>query len=155
MMKAISLWQPWASLWITSDAKLHETRSWSTKHRDELAVHASKRPPERLTEADLRADLEACLILGKPYQDRYLPTGAIIAVITLKDCVPTVPRPDITARDYLFGNWEPDRFAWRRGPVVQILQQPVPCRGFQGIWRLGNVIEQQVRAQMVPQARAA
>jgi activating signal cointegrator 1 len=48
-MKAISLWQPWASLWFT-DSKIHETRHWSTRHRGPLYVHAAKRP---IRESDL------------------------------------------------------------------------------------------------------
>jgi hypothetical protein len=44
-MKALSLHQPWASL-IGLGVKTIETRSWSTKYRGPLAVHASlRRPP--------------------------------------------------------------------------------------------------------------
>src|ERR1700686_4960464 len=41
-MKAISLWQPWASLWC-STRKVHETRRWPTSHHGWLAVHAAKK----------------------------------------------------------------------------------------------------------------
>lgn len=40
-MKAISLWQPWASLWLTP-RKIHETRPRRWNHSGWLAVHASK-----------------------------------------------------------------------------------------------------------------
>jgi hypothetical protein len=44
-MKAISLWQPWASLLFTTPrAKLHETRHWPTSYRGLLYIHAAKRP---------------------------------------------------------------------------------------------------------------
>lgn len=41
-MKAISLWQPWASL-VAVGAKKIETRSWATKYRGSLAIHATKK----------------------------------------------------------------------------------------------------------------
>lgn len=41
-MKAISLWQPWASLWMAG-RKRFETRHWETKHRGALANAISKR----------------------------------------------------------------------------------------------------------------
>ncbi|HVM07165.1 MAG TPA: ASCH domain-containing protein [Acidimicrobiales bacterium] len=40
-MKAISLWQPWASL-IAYGVKTIETRSWSTPYRGRIAIHAAK-----------------------------------------------------------------------------------------------------------------
>lgn len=40
-MKAITLWQPWASL-LACGAKKYETRSWSTKYRGPIAIHAGK-----------------------------------------------------------------------------------------------------------------
>lgn len=48
-MKAISLWQPWATLISTGD-KTWETRSWATTYRGPLAIHAAKKfgPLERL-----------------------------------------------------------------------------------------------------------
>src|SRR3546814_21127441 len=47
-VKAISLWQPWASA-IALGHKSIETRHWPTKYRGELAIHAAKRfgPDER------------------------------------------------------------------------------------------------------------
>lgn len=41
MCKAISLWQPWASL-IAYGVKTIETRSWSTSYRGPIAIHAAK-----------------------------------------------------------------------------------------------------------------
>ncbi|MEJ7626722.1 MAG: ASCH domain-containing protein [Ferruginibacter sp.] len=40
-MHVISLLQPWASL-VVMGAKTIETRSWSTKHRGPILIHASK-----------------------------------------------------------------------------------------------------------------
>src|SRR5258708_5270609 len=45
VVKALTLWQPWASL-IAVGAKTIETRSWSTSYRGPLAIHAAKRKPD-------------------------------------------------------------------------------------------------------------
>jgi hypothetical protein len=46
-MKAISLWQPWATL-LTCGAKRYETRSWKRTYRGPIAIHAAlKKPPEQ------------------------------------------------------------------------------------------------------------
>jgi hypothetical protein len=41
-MKAISLWQPWASA-IALGWKKNETRHWSTDYRGPLLIHAAKK----------------------------------------------------------------------------------------------------------------
>lgn len=43
-MKALTLWQPWASLWA-HQLKINETRSWATTYSGPLAVHAAKNTP--------------------------------------------------------------------------------------------------------------
>lgn len=129
-MKAFSLWQPWASLWIAPEAKIHETRSWSTKYRGWLAVHAAKRKPEAFFgEAWTEA---SAIIPATPG----LPCGGIIGLVDLIECVGTFSPGPASDRDRLFGNWTPGRYAWRRAPVLYRLARPVPCRGFQGIWNL-------------------
>lgn len=50
-MRALTLHQPWASF-VACGAKQIETRSWPTKHRGPIAIHAGKRRP---TFAELRA----------------------------------------------------------------------------------------------------
>ena len=42
-VKAITIWQPWASL-VAVGAKTMETRSWPTKYRGPIAIHAAQRP---------------------------------------------------------------------------------------------------------------
>lgn len=41
-MKAITIWQPWASL-LACGAKKYETRSWKTDYRGPIAIHAAKK----------------------------------------------------------------------------------------------------------------
>lgn len=47
-MKALSLWQPWATL-IAIGAKQYETRGWSTPYRGPLIIHAAKTKEELMT----------------------------------------------------------------------------------------------------------
>ena len=55
-MKALTIWQPWASL-LVSGQKKYETRSWATAYRGPIAIHAAMRPVRRTIDA-LAADRE-------------------------------------------------------------------------------------------------
>ena len=67
-MKAISLWQPWGSLWL-SPAKRHETRHWQTRHRGKLLVHAAK----KLVECDEERQDETAVWLRAAMRDGMAP----------------------------------------------------------------------------------
>jgi hypothetical protein len=43
-VKALTLHQPWASL-VAAGVKMIETRSWSTRYRGPLAIHAGAKRP--------------------------------------------------------------------------------------------------------------
>lgn len=136
-MKAISLWQPWASA-IPLGLKSIETRHWSTKYRGELAIHAAKRwgPDEREFSAVEHA-------LGR--LPKRLPLGAIVAVVDLAD----VRSSDelaltIGAVERLYGNYEPGRFGWLL-ENVRALSEPVGCTGRQGFWSLPEDVAAAVR----------
>lgn len=48
MMKALTVYQPWASL-LACGAKQYETRSWATKYRGPIVIHAAtKKPPKQV-----------------------------------------------------------------------------------------------------------
>lgn len=86
-MKAITLWQPWASL-IAVGAKKYETRSWATKYRGLLAIHASAKDPKIIF-----ATLPTCIqnAMSPILLEHYLlwenmPCGAVIATAVLMDC---------------------------------------------------------------------
>jgi activating signal cointegrator 1 len=115
-MKAISLWQPWASLFLTP-SKIHETRSWPYPHRGPLAVHAAK-----TLQKALAAETEAIVVkqFGADWRTT-LPLGAVIGAVEIIDCrrtedvyvetwKPDKPMPD----DYWCGDFAPGRFAWLR-----------------------------------------
>jgi activating signal cointegrator 1 len=134
-MKAISLWQPWASLWLT-DAKIHETRHWGTSHRGRLAVHAAKR---KIDAMDGDPVDEICNSMFGNHWGQDLPFGAIIGVVNLTDCRQMKFTAPEHQDDMECGNWDDERFAWRRGEIIK-LPNPIPYRGQQGIFTVPDEI---------------
>ena len=134
-MKAISLWQPWATLMVCG-LKKNETRPWATSYRGPLLIHATKRmePPTILMRQ-----------LLKPFGYQSwgdFPRGALVCQLNLVDCIPTddyIP----THPEYQFGNYSPGRFVW----ITDSLQtfKPIPFKGSQRFFnvpdRLLKVIE--------------
>ncbi len=110
-MKALTLWQPWASA-VAVGAKRIETRAWSTEYRGPLAIHAAKTkrgvmelaersvplPPHHLNsfrrqaERVWRAALAPAFGSPEAHQLLTLPLGAVVAVAHLVDVVPTDDR---------------------------------------------------------------
>jgi hypothetical protein len=134
-MKAISLWQPWASLWC-SNRKVHETRHWRCRHRGWLLVHAAKR-----FEKNFQLDDPLRLILDDEFGRHWatdLPAGALIGMVNVIDCLPTQTLFGGTAAsgdDRECGDFGSGRFAWKRGEF-RLFEQPVPYRGRQGIFNV-------------------
>lgn len=150
-MKALSLLQPWASL-VAVGAKRIETRSWATRYRGPLAIHASKRFPKSTREVlPLNTFQDALFGQDGCYNSVFdLPLGAVIAICRLVECciiaesglyrmVPGLKDPPqwFTALpgepECSFGNYAPDRFAWILEDVV-MLPQPVLAKGQLGLW---------------------
>ena len=98
-MKAITLTQPWASL-VAVGAKRIETRSWPTKYRGPIAIHAAKGFPadaKRFCEANIVCDAVGWPRMGAVTQEsldesarliKTLPRGMVVATATLVDCLP-------------------------------------------------------------------
>ena len=86
-MKALTLTQPWATF-VAIGVKRIETRSWSTRYRGPLAIHAAKAmPAEARTlceEEPLRMLLEQAGFGGADD----LPRGVVIAVADLVSVAP-------------------------------------------------------------------
>ena len=126
-MKALSLWQPWATL-VAAGVKLHETRHWETKYRGRIAIHAAKTmdlagAPDLLCEA-----------VSGPYWTQDLPRGVVVAVAHLTTCDPAERVADhLTQADRAAGNFARGRFAWRLERVQRLIQ-PIPLIGRQGLF---------------------
>lgn len=134
-MKAISLWQPWASA-MALGLKPDETRHWTTSYRGLLAIHAAKR-----WTADERDFTE---IMGLPSD---LPLGAVVAVGTLVAIRPAgIRRLELSEAQQEWGNYADGRFAWLFRDVVG-LREPIPCKGAQGFFELATDVGEAVLQQ--------
>lgn len=116
-MRAITLWQPWASL-IAEGVKTIETRSrkspWSSAIGETIAVHAAKRMPDidsvmMLARSGITSYVNA-LVLCCANDGSQFPRGSVVATCTLTDIVPIV--------DVLTGNGPDDHDAFRQAVYV-------------------------------------
>jgi activating signal cointegrator 1 len=141
-MKAITIHQPWATL-IALGEKKFETRGWATKYRGPIAIHAAK-----------KVDKEICLeepfrsvLAEHGYTADDLPTGAVVALCNLSDCLKVEHAhakekaallsssgrlTPIKGNEVEFGWYDSGRYAWEMVDVKQI--NPVPAQGQQGLW---------------------
>ena len=130
-MKAISLWQPWASA-VAIGAKTIETRSWFTPHRGLLAIHAAKKNTPDLREFFTWNACEPLRRAGITSFDQ-LPFGAIIATCRMMECLRTTDLDGLTDQERALGDYSPGRYAWVFADI-EPLEKPVPYRGFQSLF---------------------
>lgn len=120
-MKALTICEPYASL-IAYGNKRYETRSWATKYRGPLLIHAGK------SRKYMRKSAE----LGLPeVTPRY---GMIIAVGELVAVHRITPEfiAGLTDEEKAMGFYTPGRYAWEIRDIVQV--DPFKARGQLGIW---------------------
>jgi hypothetical protein len=131
-MKALTLWQPWATL-VAIGAKEYETRSWSTTHRGELAIHSAK-TKDHLGIARANPLFRDALMSAGYGSVNQLVRGAVLAVVEVVDCFPVEEVWHMLEEDEAaFGDYGAGRFAWELR-VMRLYDQPVPARGSQGLW---------------------
>lgn len=132
--KAITLWQPWASL-VALGYKKIETRSWRTDYRGPLAIHAAaKRTKEG--QAACYHNLVVFGIMQDNGLDLYdMPYGSIIATCNLVDCVEITPAfaENLTPEERALGDYTPGRYAWILRDVRE-LPKPIRAKGRQRLW---------------------
>lgn len=152
-MKVLSVTQPWASL-IAIGAKKIETRSWPTKFRGRIAIHASKRftsddkdtcnfDPFRNALGEAYGWNPKCFKGVHLVDPNVLPTGVILCTAELYDCQSIWYSPDIqNTRDWVydilekeraFGDFSAGRFGWFLRDV-RPLPEPIPAKGSLGLW---------------------
>lgn len=124
-IKAISLWQPWASL-IALGYKQYETRSWSTHYRGRILIcSALKNTPFLRSVAD---DLVNQHQLSHCYQDwSQYPLGKAVAIGDLTECIPITSNL-IAQQSQLeldCGNWQLERYAWKLENIKPIIPFPL------------------------------
>lgn len=130
-MKAISLWEPWATA-IAIGAKSIETRGWHTSYRGPLAIHAAKTKEHGVIIYD--SEVRPIFATSGIMQISDLAFGCVVATCTLKACWQTEHVVGgISEQEKLFGNYARGRFAWVLEEVRR-LPTPIPARGAQGFW---------------------
>ena len=138
-MKALSIHQPWA--WaILQAGKTVENRTWSTKYRGPILVHASKSRASYDREKTL--DWKARYGVDLPPWEE-LVTGAVVGVVDVVDCVSPTSSRAIRLNP------------WTEGPVCwvlakpRLLAKPVPFRGAQRLFEVPDeLISVGVRSAM-------
>jgi hypothetical protein len=155
-MKAISLWEPWASL-IRTRAKTYETRSWSTSYRGRLLICAAK---GGLPKMELQG-----YVSSWPFQGGLAPLighsldfigekwhgitiddlnfGKAVAIVELIDCKPTeeLTQSEI-GTDRAYGDFSVGRFAWKLNLLRRDFK-PFPIRGSQGFFEVDDALIEQ------------
>lgn len=140
-MKALTLWQPWASLVAMGEKKI-ETRCWTTKYRGELAIHsAAAFPPSWLGKSresqefnQELADVFNCRTTLASNEVRALPRGSVLCIVRLVSIEETaIARELLDQRELIFGNYEDGRYAWYF-EMLERLEQPIPAKGNRMLW---------------------
>lgn len=152
-MKAISLWQPWASA-VALGLKRYETRSWRPPESligAPLAIHAAKKKdmdcaarwmqhrlgltpnddPPAIEDAEARERATAAL---KDY-DR-LPFGAIVCLVRISGVWPTNfarTSSAFTPQELSWGDYTPGRYCWKL-EVIYKFDAPIIYTGRQGFF---------------------
>ena len=133
-MKALSLWEPWASL-MACGAKKIETRSWPTKYRGPLLICAAKRKMDSDSDYAVGAAVGAAYDAGyfrdTPFPRNY---GMAVCVVDLFGCVPVEEAMDSEELELTLGNYTPGRFAWLTNNLRAI--EPFPVVGRQGLFEV-------------------
>ena len=137
-MKVLSMIQPWASLFLFNEAH-YESRTWKTNYRGSLAIHTSKKIDRQFCSHKTVQDL----------LDRYgltpknLPTGAIIGVCNLVNCLRVIEDNQesavledgriVSGNDYFLGNYKVGNYAWEVTDKEMLLNF-IPAQGKLGLW---------------------
>ncbi|GAA0135845.1 hypothetical protein YSY43_26850 [Paenibacillus sp. YSY-4.3] len=150
-MRAITIIQPWATF-LALGEKRFETRSWATRHRGEVAIHAGKKVDKKIC----REEPYRSVLAKYGFTADNLPTGAVIAIANLQSCYavtrPSGEKGDVwleageqlvrwdaaslaaqAGHEYVFGDYRDGRYAWEMTDV-RLLEKPMPAKGMQGLW---------------------
>ncbi len=147
MIKVLSILQPWASLAVLGHKRI-ETRSWNTKYRGELYIHASLGKNYKKLKADdpLYRFYHPLFAYNKIEPMEKLPFGAIIGKVDLVETIQfdknTINREqdfhygslfEYTPQELAFGDYTTGRFGWLLANPV-MFDKPIPAKGQLGIW---------------------
>jgi hypothetical protein len=137
-----------------------ETRSWSTRYRGALAIHAAKAFPAEARALCEEEPYRSVLVRGGYASPDALPRGAVVALARLDDVL-AFTRASLretrtrSARGLLpgheadFGDFSPGRFGFVLSHV-QRLSAPVPARGMLGLWDVPAALQRTLMANVRP-----
>lgn len=157
-MKVISILQPWATLSVIGAKKI-ETRSWNTKYRGEILIHASQKFGYKEQQLCLSEPFLSILkSYGKIEHERIsewiahgkflFPRGAIIGKVNLKSTVESqfcflgnefstessgYITHKITDQELAFGDYSAGRYGWLLSDPYEFWN-PIPAKGSLGLW---------------------
>lgn len=121
-MKALSIRQPWAWL-VANGHKPIENRTWKTKFRGRVLIHASKGMTNDEYDDALATAMHAGHRSYFPPREK-LERGGIVGVATIIDCVP----PDRLSSPWHMG----DQFGFQ---IADAKVLPfIPCKGALGFF---------------------
>lgn len=137
-MKVITIKQPWASL-VVEGHKTIETRSWATKYRGDILIHAGVSNVKKIVKSMPISFWDRIKDVGLLTPD--LPYGAIIGCVTIIDV--QLMEAGIeewmnnsnsdNEQEYAFGDWREGRYAWHlENPIL--FKHSIPCKGQLGLW---------------------
>jgi hypothetical protein len=142
-VKALTLWQPWATL-VAIGAKHIETRSWPTQYRGPIAIHAAKHfnTPRCTWEEPFKSELAKAGMFSENGGFKLKHNGCVIAIADLVDCVKVLHSDGMMAwlengyvaddYEYPFGDYSEGRYGWILANVRPI--HPVRVNGRQRLW---------------------
>lgn len=124
-MKVISIRQPWAAFIFANSGhwKNVENRTWPTRERGNVLIHAAKGMTDEEYEAAKKFAWQCGLFNVPPKED--IKRGGIVGIVRLVDCVKT------------------HRSLWFTGPYGFVFRDPYPlpfepCAGQRGFWEYGT-----------------
>ncbi len=123
-MKVLTIKQPWATLIMQGD-KRFEFRSWKTKYRGDLLIHAGK-----------GIDKEAMKRLAK-YLPEKLEYGKILGKVKLVDCIEKSPEfKELLLKEnkdiYTKSSFQ-ENYGWQVTDV-EVFEKPIEVKGQLGLW---------------------
>lgn len=125
-MKVLTLRQPWATL-VAEGIKKYEFRSWKTKYRGKVLIHAG-----------VGIDKEDM----KKYTDLNLefPSRRIIAIVEIEDCLELdekLNKKIIAEKNIAYGNKTRTGYAWKLKNVKKI-KCDKEINGQLGLWNISE-----------------
>lgn len=160
-MKALSILQPWASLIVLGHKRI-ETRSWNTKYRGPLLIHASAKYTNH--QDWLATEWHVMLDDSQVYHTH---RGAIIGMVEMSETCATegyytTDKDEdswiaslagaeqslvLTKQEEAFGDYSTGRYGWLLSEPL-LFPEPIPCKGALGIWNVPEELMPEVETQI-------